>query len=65
METFDKYFESVCELDIIFNFHKVYFLLDETLMAGQILETSKNAILRQVQRIEEAIEGGKEPNKIT
>ena len=30
----DKYFNNVCELDIIFNFHKVYYLLDEMIMAG-------------------------------
>lgn len=32
---------QVCELDIIFNFEKAYFILDEFLMGGEIQETSK------------------------
>lgn len=35
---------QVCELDIIFNFEKAYFILDEFLMEGEILETSKVAV---------------------
>lgn len=35
---------QVCELDIIFNFEKAYFILDEFLMGGEILETSKLAV---------------------
>lgn len=31
----------MCELDIIFNFEKAYFILDEFLMGGEIQETSK------------------------
>ncbi len=34
VEILDRYFNNVCELDIIFNFHKVYFLLDEMIMSG-------------------------------
>ena len=34
VEVLDWYFNNVCELDIIFNFHKVYFLLDEIIMSG-------------------------------
>ena len=29
----DKYYGNVCELDIIFNFQKAYFILDELLLA--------------------------------
>ena len=28
VEILDKYFGNVCELDLIFNFHKTYFILD-------------------------------------
>jgi AP-1 complex subunit sigma 1/2 len=38
VEVFDKYFSSVCELDIIFNFHKVFLIIDEILMAGCLLD---------------------------
>jgi hypothetical protein len=32
----DKYFGSVCELDIIFNFEKAYFILDELVLGGEM-----------------------------
>ncbi|KAM4566301.1 WD repeat and FYVE domain-containing protein 1 isoform 2-T2 [Odontesthes bonariensis] len=44
VELLDRYFGNVCELDIIFNFEKAYFILDELLMSGEILETSKVAV---------------------
>uniref|UniRef100_A0A3B4YRD2 Adaptor related protein complex 1 subunit sigma 3 n=1 Tax=Seriola lalandi dorsalis TaxID=1841481 RepID=A0A3B4YRD2_SERLL len=44
VELLDKYFGNVCELDIIFNFEKAYFILDEFLMGGEVLETSKLAV---------------------
>ena len=49
VEILDKYFGSVCELDIIFNFEKAYFILDEFLMAGEIQESSKSKVLRAVE----------------
>lgn len=36
---------QVCELDIIFNFEKAYFILDEFLMGGEVMETSKAAVV--------------------
>ncbi|XP_046886802.1 AP-1 complex subunit sigma-2 isoform X1 [Hypomesus transpacificus] len=41
VELLDKYFGSVCELDIIFNFEKAYFILDEFLLGGEAQETSR------------------------
>jgi hypothetical protein len=38
----------VCELDIIFNFEKAYFILDELLIGGEVQETSKKAVLKAV-----------------
>ena len=46
METFDKYFENVCELDIMFNMEKAHFLLDEMVMNGCVIETNKNNVLK-------------------
>ncbi len=40
---------QVCELDIIFNFEKAYFILDEFLMGGEIQETSKQSIAKSVE----------------
>ncbi len=34
VETLDKYFTNVCELDLIFNFHKAYYIVDELLLGG-------------------------------
>jgi len=48
VELLDKYFGSVCELDIIFNFEKAYYMLDELLIAGEIQETSKKNVLKAI-----------------
>jgi len=48
VEILDRYFGNVCELDLIFNFHKAYFILDEVFMAGELQETSKKTVLRLV-----------------
>lgn len=49
VELLDKYFGNVCELDIIFNFEKAYFILDEFLMGGEIQETSKQIVNRAIE----------------
>jgi len=41
-------FPQVCELDIIFNFEKAYFILDELLLGGEIQETSKKNVLKAI-----------------
>lgn len=51
VETMDKYFENVCELDIMFNIEKAHFILDEIIMDGQIAETNKANILNPVVAI--------------
>ncbi|KAJ8310160.1 hypothetical protein KUTeg_012025 [Tegillarca granosa] len=48
VELLDKYFGSVCELDIIFNFEKAYFMLDEFLLGGEVQETSKKNVLKAI-----------------
>ncbi|XP_025607618.1 AP-1 complex subunit sigma-1-like [Arachis stenosperma] len=60
VETLDRYFGSVCELDLIFNFHKAYFILDEILLAGEMQETSKRTTLRLIAAQEELLEAAKE-----
>lgn len=51
----DKYYGNVCELDIIFNFQKAYFILDELLIAGELQESSKKNVLRCISQ-EDALE---------
>ena len=42
------FFLQVCELDIIFNFEKAYFMLDELTLGGEIQETSKKNVLKAI-----------------
>ena len=48
VETLDKYFENVCELDIMFNIEKAHFILDEMVSSGYIVENNKVVILHPV-----------------
>jgi hypothetical protein len=41
VEVLDTFFSHVCELDLVWHFHKVYLILDEFILAGEIQETSK------------------------
>ncbi|CEM05376.1 unnamed protein product [Vitrella brassicaformis CCMP3155] len=54
VETLDKYFENVCELDIMFNLEKAHFILDEMVVNGCILETNKTNILGSIYLMEKA-----------
>ena len=48
VETLDKCFENVCELDLIFHSDKVNYMLDEIIMAGMVLETNISVILNAI-----------------
>jgi Clathrin adaptor complex small chain len=48
VESLDKCFENVCELDLIFHSDKVHYILDEIIMAGMVLETNINHILLSI-----------------
>ena len=52
VETLDMYFGNVCELDLVFNFNKVYTTVDEFYLAGEIQETSKQVILSRLRELE-------------
>mmetsp|Transcript_9460 Transcript_9460/g.13092 ORF Transcript_9460/g.13092 Transcript_9460/m.13092 type:complete len:151 (+) Transcript_9460:89-541(+) len=56
VETLDKYFESVCELDIMFNLEKAHFILDEMVMNGCIVDTNKSNILKPIALMEKTSE---------
>ncbi|XP_074370613.1 AP-1 complex subunit sigma-1-like isoform X1 [Apium graveolens] len=60
VEILDRYFGSVCELDLIFNFHKAYFILDEILIAGELQESSKKTVARLVAAQDSLVEAAKE-----
>ncbi|GAA6064153.1 hypothetical protein JCM10212_000226 [Sporobolomyces blumeae] len=52
VEVLDSFFSNVCELDLVFNFYKVYAILDEVFLAGEIEETSKQVILERLEYLE-------------
>ncbi|PWA44762.1 hypothetical protein CTI12_AA523540 [Artemisia annua] len=60
VEILDRYFGSVCELDLIFNFHKAYYILDEVLIAGELQESSKKTVARLVAAQDSLVEVAKE-----
>ncbi|KAB8339305.1 hypothetical protein FH972_022238 [Carpinus fangiana] len=60
----DKYYGNVCELDIIFNFQKAYFILDELLLAGEMQESSKKNVLRCINQQDSLEEMEYQPSDI-
>ena len=46
VETLDRHFGNVCELDIMFHLEKAHYILDEMMMNGAILETNKSIVLQ-------------------
>eukprot|EP00879_Flechtneria_rotunda_P028339 GHRR01030440.1.p1 GENE.GHRR01030440.1~~GHRR01030440.1.p1 ORF type:complete len:149 (+),score=44.71 GHRR01030440.1:139-585(+) len=60
VEVLDMYFGNVCELDLIFNFHKAYYILDELLIAGELQEPSKRAISRVIEAQDQLVEQAKD-----
>ncbi len=50
----------MCELDLIFNFHKAYYILDELIIAGELQESSKKAVLRVCAAQDALMEENKE-----
>lgn len=47
-QVLNEYFHNVCELDLVFNFYKVYTVVDEMFLAGEIRETSQTKVLKQL-----------------
>ncbi|CAF0773223.1 unnamed protein product [Brachionus calyciflorus] len=70
VETLDKCFENVCELDLIFHFDKVQYILQELCMGGMVLETNMNEIVLRIEEMNkleksEAGLGGSQSKAIT
>ena len=45
----DKGFENVCELDLIYNPDRLYYMLDEIVVDGFVTETNINDILANLK----------------
>ncbi|EGV62385.1 AP-2 complex subunit sigma [Yamadazyma tenuis] len=52
VEILDVYFDNVCELDLVFNFYKLYAILDEVYLGGEIHEVSKSRILARLTELD-------------
>eukprot|EP00397_Hematodinium_sp_SG-2012_P059504 GEMP01076338.1.p1 GENE.GEMP01076338.1~~GEMP01076338.1.p1 ORF type:complete len:176 (+),score=27.99 GEMP01076338.1:64-528(+) len=48
VQVLDSCFENVCELDLIYHFDKVNYILDEIVMGGMVLETNVDVILQAI-----------------
>ena len=48
VEVLYAFFGTVCELDIVFNFYKVYMIMDEMFIGGEIQEISKDMLLERL-----------------
>ena len=53
VETMDKYFESVCELDIMFHIEKAHYIVNEMVSNGVIVDNNKVNILRPLQLMDQ------------
>lgn len=52
VETLDKYFENVCELDIMYNLEKAHFIVQEFFMNGCIVDTNVHNILLPIKELD-------------
>ncbi|OUM54063.1 hypothetical protein BVG19_g3406 [[Candida] boidinii] len=52
VEILDIYFNSVCELDLVFEFFKIYNIIDEMFASGELQETNKELIIKRLQEID-------------
>lgn len=67
VETLDRTFENVCELDLIFHSDKVQHVLMEMVMGGMVVETSREEVLRCISDQNKLIsgKGGKDSTPVT
>merc|ERR1712014_570173 len=42
-------FEQVCELDLIYHFDRVNYILDEIVMSGMVLETNADLVVQSIK----------------
>ncbi|KAL0238906.1 hypothetical protein PCE1_004597 [Barthelona sp. PCE] len=54
VECLDAVFEEVSELDLVYGFHRVYAVIDELILAGEIQETSPEVVLDRMREMHNA-----------
>ena len=65
VEALDGYFNSVCELDLVFSLHKSLLILFEMFIGGMLCESSKNEVLKSIIEAEELVEEMTKPGEDT
>lgn len=53
-----QYFQSVCELDIMFNLEKTHFILDEMVLNGYICEGNRENVLKPLLLMDSSSHAG-------
>ncbi|GAW83869.1 AP-3 complex subunit sigma [Plasmodium gonderi] len=56
VQVLDAYFENVCELDLIYNYEQINYILDEIIMGGIVLETNIDVIIGSINGAKKLIE---------
>merc|ERR1719343_719049 len=49
VQVLDSCFENVCELDLIYHYDRVNYILDEIVMSGMVLETNVDLIVQAIR----------------
>eukprot|EP00933_Yihiella_yeosuensis_P004988 TRINITY_DN10939_c0_g5_i1.p1 TRINITY_DN10939_c0_g5~~TRINITY_DN10939_c0_g5_i1.p1 ORF type:complete len:157 (-),score=21.50 TRINITY_DN10939_c0_g5_i1:84-554(-) len=49
VQVLDSCFENVCELDLIYHFDRVNYILDEIVMSGMVLETNADLVVQSIK----------------
>lgn len=49
VEVLDISFENVCELDLVFNYERLNYVLNEFILAGELLEVDRQSISNALQ----------------
>mmetsp|Transcript_13301 Transcript_13301/g.33362 ORF Transcript_13301/g.33362 Transcript_13301/m.33362 type:complete len:144 (+) Transcript_13301:140-571(+) len=51
VEILDHYFNNVRELDLVYNFHKVFVIMDEFILSGELEESSKKTVINRLKEL--------------
>ena len=65
VEALDGYFNSVCELDLVFSLHKSLLILFEMFIGGMLCESNKREVLKSIVEAEELVEELTKPGEDT
>ena len=52
VETLNSYFKDVSEMHIIFNFYKVYEIMDNYIVAGEVLDVNQTEMINRIKELE-------------